>query len=107
MYKIEFYVPQSHLEPVKEALFNSGAGKIGDYEHCCWQVPGEGQFRPGAESNPFIGEKGELEKVLEWKVELVCSDEKIKDALSALLASHPYEEPAYNLIKIMDKTMFL
>jgi len=107
MYKIEFYVPYTHLEKVKDALFNARAGKIGHYDHCCWQTEGSGQFRPGAASNPFLGEKGKLETLIEWKVELVCSDDNIDNALSALLESHPYEEPAYNIVKIYDKNMFL
>ncbi len=53
MYKICFYVPESHLEKVKEALFATGAGRIGDYDHCCWQTRGTGQFRPLA-SRPAI-----------------------------------------------------
>lgn len=107
MYKIEFYVPSSHRDIVKKALFESGAGKIGDYEQCCWQIEGSGQFYPLAESTPFLGEKGELEALPEWKVELVCEDSFIKKAVSALLQSHPYEEPAYNITKILDKSMFL
>ena len=107
MFKIEFYVPQSHLEIVKDALFNSGAGQIGDYEKCCWQILGEGQFQPNSISNPFSGKRGELERLSEWKVEMICHEDRIKKALNALLGNHPYEEPAYNIVKIYDKSMFL
>jgi hypothetical protein len=107
MYKIEFYVPETHLEIVKEAMFEKGAGKIGLYDSCCWQIKGSGQFRPGLESHPHIGSRGTLEKLDEWKVEMVCSDDHIKQVYSALMASHPYEEPAYNIVKILDKSMFL
>jgi hypothetical protein len=107
MYKIEFYVPGTHLESVKYALFEAGAGKIGEYDNCCWQIEGEGQFRPSLESNPHIGVKGKLEQLKEWKVELVCEDHVIRNTIKTLIDTHPYEEPAYNIIKIMDKSMFL
>lgn len=107
MYKMEFYVPQTHLEIVKEALFAAGAGIFGEYDQCCWQIEGGGQFRPSQKSDPHLGEKGKLEKLKEWKVELICSDECISSTLKALLHSHPYEEPAYNIVKCLDKSMFL
>ena len=90
MYKFVFYVPVTHLETVKEAVFASGAGKIGEYEHCCWQVLGQGQFLPSDKADPFIGKKGQLEILDEYRVELVCKDELIKEAVSAMKAAHPY-----------------
>ena len=95
MYKISFYVPEESLEEVKSALFNAGAGKIGNYDCCCWQVKGEGQFRPLAGSNPHIGHTNSIESVEEYKVEMVCEEHLIKPAIEALLNAHPYEEPAY------------
>jgi hypothetical protein len=100
MYKLEFYVPEPDAEKVKEAVFEAGAGKIGNYACCCWQVPGTGQFRPCEGSNPHIGEKGLLEKVVEVKVELVCKASKLKKAIKALKMAHPYETPAYQYWKI-------
>ena len=102
MYKLCFYVPESHLEPVKQAIFDAGAGCIGEYEQCCWQVLGEGQFRPRAGAQPFIGKQGELERVAEYRVELVCSDELIARSVAALKAAHPYEEPAYDVWLLAD-----
>ena len=97
MYKLCFYVPESHLESVKQAVFDAGGGRIGDYDSCCWQVLGQGQFRPLAGANPFIGRPGALEQVAEYRVELVCEDTLIHDAVAALKAAHPYEEPAYDV----------
>lgn len=97
MYKIAFFVPESHLEHVKQAVFNAGAGKIGNYDCCCWQVKGIGQFRPLEGSQPFLGESGQVEKVDEWKVELVCSQERLQAAIKALREAHPYEEPAFDV----------
>jgi hypothetical protein len=85
-----------HLESVKQAIFAAGAGRIGDYECCAWQVLGDGQYRPMAGSTPFLGSQGRLETVSEYRVEMVCGDDRIDAALSALLESHPYEEPAFH-----------
>ena len=95
-------MPESHLEVVKAAVFATGAGKIGDYGHCCWQVLGQGQFRPLPGSQPFIGDEGKLETVAEYRVELICSDDLIKTAVTALKSAHPYEEPAYDVWRLED-----
>lgn len=102
MYKLEFYVPNEHCEKVKEAVFLKGAGSYENYIRCSWEVQGTGQFQPVEGSNPFIGEKGKLEKVQEIKVEMIIRDEIIKDVINALKESHPYEEPAYSVIKLED-----
>ncbi|WP_290697966.1 YqfO family protein [Amphritea sp.] len=102
MYKLAFFVPEADLEPVKQALFNVGAGKIGDYDCCCWQIKGLGQFRPLAGSNPHIGSQGSLERIEEWKVELVCEDDLIRAAVRALKQAHPYEEVAYDIWQLAD-----
>ncbi|WP_067862537.1 Nif3-like dinuclear metal center hexameric protein [Neptuniibacter marinus] len=100
MYKLSFFVPEDHLETVKTAIFSTGAGRIGNYDQCCWQVLGRGQFRALEGSTPFIGKCNELETVSEWKVELVCDEEFIKQAVMALKQAHPYEEPAYEVWKL-------
>lgn len=100
MYKLCVYVPASHLEQVKQALFAAGAGRIGDYDSCCWQVAGQGQFRPLTGADPFIGSQGSIETVEEYKVELVCEDAVIAAAVAALKQVHPYEEPAYQVWKL-------
>lgn len=100
MYKICFFVPVAHVETVKIAIFSTGAGKIGNYDHCSWQCLGQGQFRPLENSQPFIGEQDKLEIADEFKVELVCDSANIKAAIQALKTSHPYEEPAYEVYKL-------
>ena len=102
MYKLCFYVPEENLEQVKSALFNAGAGKIGDYDQCCWQVKGRGQFRPLEGSAPAIGSQGEVETLSEWKVELVCEDALIKPVVAALKTAHPYEEVAFEVTQMVD-----
>ncbi|MFT5888857.1 MAG: hypothetical protein ACI9BO_001680 [Zhongshania sp.] len=95
MLKLVFFVPEAHVDTVKVAVFNAGAGRQGNYEQCAWQVLGQGQFRPMPGSQPFLGVQGELEEVAEYRVELLCSREQAAVVRDALLASHPYEEPAF------------
>ncbi|MES0327036.1 MAG: YqfO family protein [Gammaproteobacteria bacterium] len=102
MYKLCFYVPENATDLVKKALFEAGAGKIGDYDSCCWQTLGNGQFRPLDNSNPYIGQKGKIETVTEYKVEMVCDDQYIEAAIEALKKTHPYEEPAFDVCKLED-----
>lgn len=100
MYKLGFYVPPSHLEAVKTAVFAAGGGRIGDYDCCAWQTLGQGQFRPLFGSRPFIGQIGAVETVEEYRVELVCSDELLQHVVVALKCAHPYEEPAFDVVKL-------
>lgn len=102
MYKLAFFVPTEDAESVKEAVFETGAGRIGDYEACCFQTPGTGQFRPLQGADPHIGEVGELAYVDELKVELVCEDDRIQAAIAALKLAHPYEEVAYDVWALAD-----
>ncbi|MDY0251003.1 MAG: NGG1p interacting factor NIF3 [Pseudomonas sp.] len=100
MYTFLFYVPTSHLEAVKDAVFAAGAGVMGDYESCCWQVLGQGQFQPMVGSQPFIGQQGQLEKVAEWRVELIVDAVHMQSVVTAFKAAHPYEEPAYAVYRL-------
>jgi len=101
VYKLCFYVPASHLEEVKSALFAAGAGRIGDYDNCCWQVLGQGQFRPLPGSDPYVGRMGEVERADEYRVEMVCAAQHIKAAVVAMQDAHPYEEPAWDVIALV------
>jgi len=101
VYKLSFYVPESHLEAVKQAVFAAGAGRIGDYDSCCWQVAGQGQFRPLEGSQPFLGQQGSVEQVPEYRVEMVCDRQCIEAAVAALLEAHPYEEPAWDVVALV------
>jgi hypothetical protein len=102
VYKLAFFVPASHVEVVKAAVFAAGGGRIGDYDHCAWQTLGQGQFRPLDGSQPFLGQAGQVEVVEEWKVELVVADELIAQAVAALKQSHPYETPAYEVWRLAE-----
>lgn len=100
MYKLCFFVPVTALEQVKQAVFSAGAGRIGNYDCCSWQVLGLGQFRPLPGSNPHIGQQDKLERLEEFRVEMVCADEHIRAAIAALRAAHPYEEPAFDVFRL-------
>ncbi|MFJ3074707.1 MULTISPECIES: NGG1p interacting factor NIF3 [Pseudomonas] len=102
MYKLAFFVPASHVEVVKAAVFAAGGGRIGDYDHCAWQTLGQGQFRPLDGSQPFLGQAGQVEVVEEWKVELVVADDLIVQVVAALKQSHPYETPAYEAWRLAE-----
>ena len=102
MYKLVFFVPEANLEDVKQAVFATGAGRIGNYQQCCWQTQGEGQFLPLSGADPHIGQLGALERLMEYRVELVCDDTLIKQAVSAMKQAHPYEEPAYDVWRLAD-----
>jgi len=90
------------VEKVKQALFDAGAGRIGNYDSCCWQSIGIGQFRPLQNSNPTIGSVDNIEQVNEIKIELVCADHLVKQAILSMKLSHPYEEPAYDVWRLED-----
>ena len=103
MYKLTTYIPTDYLEPVKQALFDAGAGHIGNYRYCCWQVLGTGQFMPLAGNHAFIGgTTHQLQTIEEWRVEMVVADERIKAVVHALKQAHPYETPAYDVLKLED-----
>ena len=91
--KLTVYVPASHLDAVKDAIFAAGAGQVGSYDRCAWQVLGEGQFRalPGA-----------LEQVAEYRVETVLPRAALAAVVSALKMAHPYETPAFDVTVLLN-----
>lgn len=101
MYVLVFHVPSTHVEQVKEAVFSAGAGTIGNYGKCSWQVLGQGQFLPTEGADPYVGSVGDLERVEEYRVEMVVDDSHISAVVEALLRAHPYEVPSYQLIPAM------
>ena len=100
IYKLCFYVPLADCEVVKQAVFAAGAGVIGEYDYCAWQTAGRGQFRPSAAANPTIGKAEQLETVEEYKVEMICREDCLEQAIEALRQAHPYEEPAFESWKL-------
>ena len=100
MYKLIFYTPKDEAEKVKEAIFATGAGSIGNYAKCSWQTEGIGQFLPLAGSKPTLGTQGEIEQVAELRVEILCTENNIRAAIAAMKEAHSYEEVAYEVLSI-------
>lgn len=103
MHKLVFYVPESHLEKVKNALFAVGAGKVGNYDCCSWQTKGKGQCRPLENSKPFSGEKNKICTEVEFLVEMICEDHVMDLVITTLLKTHPYETPAFQAWQVRAK----
>lgn len=101
------YVPTENLAALKNALYEAGAGKIGNYDSCGFSTEGKGNFRPIEGANPFIGEKGKLESVAESRVEVVMPQHLEGEILKALFNNHPYEEVAYSVINLNNKNKYI
>lgn len=101
--KIVTFIPVGPaIQTVHDALSAAGAGQIGDYSHCSFATAGTGQFKPLDGANPTIGEVGRLERVAETKLEMVLPRPKRAAVVAALRASHPYEEPAFDVFELAD-----
>lgn len=100
--KLVTFVPPADADRVIEALTAAGAGRIGDYEHCAYTVEGTGMFRPLPGATPHVGQVGELELVAERRVEMILPRGSRSAVVNALLASHPYEQPAFDVTELAD-----
>jgi dinuclear metal center YbgI/SA1388 family protein len=96
-FKLVTFVPESHVDAVSNALFAAGAGHIGNYHSCSFRAPGIGTFFGQAGTNPAVGQAGILEKQPEIRLETIIPVARTSEMIQALLKSHPYEEPAYDL----------
>jgi dinuclear metal center YbgI/SA1388 family protein len=99
-YKLVTFVPEDALEKVSRALFDAGAGVIGNYSSCSFRAPGTGTFYGEEGASPRVGEALRLEQVAEMKLEMVLPIAKVEPALAALRRAHPYEEPAFDLVRL-------
>jgi dinuclear metal center YbgI/SA1388 family protein len=98
--KVVTFVPVEAAEPVLDALAAAGAGRIGNYSRCAWTAPGTGTFLPGADAQPTVGSPGRIETVAETRIEMVLHRRRRAAVVAALLAAHPYEEPAYDVFEL-------
>ena len=98
--KLSTMVPSAHCEAVKNALFEAGAGKIGDYDCCSFSVEGKGSFRAQSGANPFVGTHGEIHHEPETRIDVILPRWIKGGVEKALLQVHPYEEPAYEFVAI-------
>lgn len=100
LFKLVVYVPQTHVELVRDAICNAGAGAIGNYTHCTFAGDGTGTFLPQQGANPYIGKIGALEYVAESRLETVVPEPRLAHVLSEMQRVHPYEEVAYDVIRL-------
>ena len=98
--KLATFVPNAYVEKVQDAIFAAGAGCIGNYDKCSFVAQGDGTFRSNEQAHPFVGEKNTLHHEPETRIETIFPNEKTNEVLSALFATHPYEEVAYDLYPI-------
>jgi hypothetical protein len=103
--KLITYVPDAHLEDLRNALFEAGAGTIGNYDACSFSNKGAGTFRANANAHPFVGSINELHEEAETKLEVILPKYLKNAVFSTLLDKHPYEEPAYDFIPLENEWM--
>lgn len=102
--KLVTFVPQSEAEHVAHALFEAGAGWIGSYSGCSFQVKGEGTFQSPLQGNPFLGVPGEFSRVEEVRIETVLYTEHLRRVVEVLHEVHPYEEVAYDVYPLLNRS---
>lgn len=102
MYQLIVYVPIDATEQVKDAIFSAGAGTLGQYSHCCFEMQGTGQFCPSAEAHPERGKRRSVNYVEESRIELLCPSHCLRNAITRLKQAHPYEHPVYAVIALTD-----
>lgn len=102
LYHLIIYCPLSDADAVRKAAAEAGAGKIGDYDSCSFSARGTGRFRPLKGADPAIGSVGVLEEVEEERIEMVAPAASIGKILKAIVAAHPYEEPAIHVLPMED-----
>lgn len=104
--KIFVTIPIGNVEEVRNAMCGAGAGIIGNYDYCTSSVKSIGTFKPNDNANPYIGENNKMEFVEEEKLEVVCNIENVKNVITELRKVHPYEEPAIDIIPLLDEENF-
>ena len=104
--KIIVTIPIENVEGVRDEICKAGAGIIGNYTHCSMSTKCIGTFKPNDNANPYIGENNKLEFVEEEKLEVVCDVNNVKNVISKLREVHPYEEPAIDIIPLLDEESF-
>ncbi|MBE0596392.1 MAG: Nif3-like dinuclear metal center hexameric protein, partial [Desulfuromonadales bacterium] len=101
--KLVVFVPAGYEETVAAALFQAGAGQIGNYDCCAFRSPGTGTFRPSEQARPFIGQQGVIERAHEVRLETIVPQERLARVVDKMLKAHPYEEVAYDLLPLANR----
>ena len=100
-FKLEIFIPETHLSTLQKALQKADAGHIGNYDSCLSYAPVTGVWRPLEGTNPYLGEENELCQAQELKVEVRCRQENLEKTIRAIKAVHPYEEPVINILPLI------
>lgn len=98
--KVVTFCPSKHLEKVQQAMFDTGAGNIGNYDSCSYYSDGTGTFRALEGSNPFVGKQNTFHKEEEYRIETIVPKHCLSNVLNAMIKAHPYEEPAYDIYNL-------
>lgn len=104
--KIIVTIPVENVEEIRNAICEAGAGVIGNYTNCSMSTKCIGTFKPNDDANPYIGKNNNLEFVEEEKLEVVCDVKLVKNVITELREVHPYEEPAIDIIPLLDENFF-
>ena len=107
LHKIVVFVPNAHLQPVRQAMFDAGAGDIGNYSSCSYSHSGEGTFKANDVANPYVGNVGELHYEPEVRLEVVCPSFISEKVIRSMVAAHPYEEVAYDILPLVNNNIGL
>jgi hypothetical protein len=99
--KLVVFVPREALDKVRSALFEAGAGRIGNYDHCSWYAAGTGTFLAREGASPAVGRTGREQRVSELRLETVFPEELQDEVVAALRDAHPYEEPAFDIYPLL------
>ncbi|HLN56214.1 MAG TPA: Nif3-like dinuclear metal center hexameric protein [Bacteroidales bacterium] len=105
LFKLVTFVPESHLDKVRNAIFDAGSGSVGNYDRCGFTVPGKGSFRPNENTDPFVGEKGKMNFEEEIRFETVLFSHMKDRVVKAMIEAHPYEEVAYDLYPLENRNI--
>lgn len=103
LYKLVVFVPNSHIDEIRNVLGDEGAGWIGNYSHCTYNIEGIGTFMPREGTNPYIGKAYELEEVEETRIETIVQKKDLKRVLNKMIKAHPYEEVAYDIYPLANQ----
>lgn len=95
-------VPETHVDAVLDAIASAGGGRIGAYTHCAFTNAGTGRFKPDASADPFVGQRGEINRVDEWRIETFCARDRLREVVGAIKAAHPYETPVIYAVPLLD-----
>jgi dinuclear metal center YbgI/SA1388 family protein len=101
--KLSVFVPHENAHDVRQAMFSSGAGQIGNYDQCSFNIEGTGTFRPGENTNPHVGKHGDMHKEAETRIEVIIPKPLLNKVIKAMIQSHPYEEVAYDIYPLLNK----